>query len=167
MKKTVIVLFAVLFILSIGLTVSVPTLFAQNTVRVGVPNSLTGRHAPFGQHMKRAFDMAEGEINAAGGINGKKLQLVHEDDQSTTEISITVTQKLIQDPSILMLTGQYSSGNTYPAAALAEKAKMPFMISTAAADNITQSSGARESHPRALRELDVTVSRHPAPIVQP
>jgi branched-chain amino acid transport system substrate-binding protein len=65
--------------------------------------------------------------------------LDHEDDQSKPEISITVTQKLIQDPSILMLTGQYSSSDTYPAAALAEKAKMPFMISTAAADNITQS----------------------------
>lgn len=139
MKKTAIVLLAAFFMLSIGFTVSVQTLFAQDTVKVGVPNSLTGRHAPFGQHMKRAFDLAADEINAAGGIKGKKLVLVHEDDQSKPEISITVTQKLIQDPSILMLTGQYSSGNTYPAAALAEKAKMPFMISTAAADNITQS----------------------------
>jgi branched-chain amino acid transport system substrate-binding protein len=139
MKKTAIVLLAAFFMLSFGLTVSVQTLFAQDTVKIGVPNSLTGRHAPFGQHMKRAFDLATEEINAAGGINGKKLVLVHEDDQSKPEISITVTQQLIQDPSILMLTGQYSSSDTYPAAALAEKAKMPFMISTAAADNITQS----------------------------
>jgi len=139
MKKTVIVLLAAFFVMSFSLTISVPTLFAQNTVKVGVPNSLTGRHAPFGQHMKRAFEMAEGEINSAGGIKGKKLELIHEDDQSKPEISITVTQKLIQDSSILMLTGQYSSSNTYPACALAEKAKMPFMVSTAAADNITTS----------------------------
>lgn len=139
MKKTGMVLFSVFFMLSFGLTVSIPTLFAQDTVKVGVPNSLTGRHAPFGQHMKRAFDIGAEEINAAGGIKGKKFVLVHEDDQSKPEISITVTQKLIQDSSILMLTGQYSSSNTYPACALAEKAKMPFMVSTAAADNITQS----------------------------
>ena len=139
MKKTVIVLLAAFFVMSFSLTISVPTLFAQNTVKVGVPNSLTGRHAPFGQHMKRAFEMAQEEINSAGGIKGKKLELIHEDDQSKPEISITVTQKLIQDSSILMLTGQYSSSNTYPACALAEKAKMPFMVSTAAADNITTS----------------------------
>jgi branched-chain amino acid transport system substrate-binding protein len=141
MKRTMFVLFAAFCLFSFGLTMSVPTSFAQGTIKVGVPNSLTGRHAPFGQHMKRAFDLAEEEINAAGGIKGKgkKLELVHVDDQSKPEVAITAAQKLMQDKSIIMLTGEYSSGNTYPICALAEKQKMPFMVSTAAADNITQS----------------------------
>jgi branched-chain amino acid transport system substrate-binding protein len=132
-------LFQILFVFSFVCGLTVTESFAADTVKVGVPNSLTGRHSPFGQHMKRAFDLAQEEINAAGGVKGKQMEFVHVDDQSKPETALTAAQKLMQDKDIIMLTGEYSSSNTYPIAALAEKQKIPFMISTAAADNITQS----------------------------
>jgi branched-chain amino acid transport system substrate-binding protein len=139
MKKMITVLFIAVSLICFNMSASIPMCFAQDTIKVGVPNSLTGRHSPFGQHMKRAFDLALEEINAAGGIKGKKLEFVHVDDQSKPETALTAAQKLLQDPQIVMLTGEYSSSNTYPICALAEKQKMPFMVTTAAADNITTS----------------------------
>lgn len=112
---------------------------AADTIKIGVPLPLTGQHSPFGQHEKRAFDLALEEINAAGGANGKMLEFVYADDQSKVETGLTAAQKLAEDDDILMFTGEYSSSITYPIAALAEKKKIPFMLSTSAADKITTS----------------------------
>lgn len=139
MKKVTIFMIIFLFGFILFDGISVPNVWAQKTIKVGIPNSLTGRHSPFGQHMKRAFDLALDEINAAGGVKGRLIEWVHVDDQSKPETALTAAQKLIEDQEIILLTGEYSSSNTYPICALAEKQKMPFMVSTAAADNITQS----------------------------
>ena len=139
MTKKIIGLSFMLCVFSFICCIAIQDCFALDTVKVGVPNSLTGRHSPFGQHMKRAFDLAMEEINAAGGVKGRPIEFIHVDDQSKPETALTAAQKLMQDKDILMLTGEYSSGNTYPICALAERQKIPFMVSTAAADNITQS----------------------------
>jgi branched-chain amino acid transport system substrate-binding protein len=117
----------------------IPDCWAQKPINIGIPTSLTGRHAPFGNHQKRAFDLAVEEINAAGGAKGRPLQWVYADDQSKPETALTAAQKLFEDKEIILLSGEYSSSNTYPIAALAEKQKIPFLISCAAADNMTQS----------------------------
>ena len=59
--------------------------------------------------------------------------------KSKPETGLTAAQKLIEDKAIIMLTGEYSSSCTYPIAGLAQKNKIPFMVSCAAADKITQS----------------------------
>ena len=140
MKKATIFIIIFLFGFILFDGISAPKVWAQKTIKVGIPNSLTGRHSPFGQHMKRAFDLALDEINAAGGVKGRPIEWVHVDDQSKPETALTAAQKLFQDEEIILVTGEYSSSNTYPICALAEKQKMPFMVSTAAADNITQSN---------------------------
>ncbi|OGP97327.1 MAG: hypothetical protein A2Z39_04085 [Deltaproteobacteria bacterium RBG_19FT_COMBO_46_9] len=139
MKKKIIALSLVLCMFSFTFGIAIPDCFAQQTIKVGIPTSLTGRHSPFGQHQKRAFDLALEEINAAGGVKGKKIEWVYADDQSKPETALTAAQKLFQDKDVILLTGEYSSSNTYPICALAEKQKMPFLVSCAAADNITQS----------------------------
>lgn len=112
---------------------------AADTIKIGVPLPLTGRHSPFGQHMKNAFQIALEEINQAGGAKGKKLEFVYADDQSKPETGLTAAQKLISNKEIVMLTGEYSSSITYPMAGLAQKNKVPFVLSTSAADKISQS----------------------------
>ena len=138
MKKTVWVLAIALLTLLTGV-LPVKDSFSADTIKVGVPLPLTGRHSPFGQHMKRAFQLALGEINAAGGARGKQLEFVFADDQSKPETGLTAAQQLIEDDKIVMFTGEYSSSITYPIAALCEKKHVPFVLSTAAADKITTS----------------------------
>jgi len=139
MKKAIVLVSIFLFGLVVLDGLSLPEVWAQQTIKVGIPTSLTGRHAPFGQHQKRAFDLALEEINAAGGAKGRKLEWVYADDQSKPETALTAAQKLFEDKEIILLTGEYSSSNTYPICAQAEKNKMPFLVSCAAADNMTQS----------------------------
>ena len=139
MKKLALLLSTVFFGLMAWQGMWTPDCWAQKPVKIGVPTSLTGRHAPFGNHQKRAFDLALEEINAAGGAKGRPLEWVYADDQSKPETALTAAQKLFEDKEIILLAGEYSSSNTYPIAALAEKQKIPFLISCAAADNMTQS----------------------------
>lgn len=140
MKKIAILISTFLFtIIGIQWEGVVDAFAQQKPIKVGIPTSLTGRHSPFGQHQKRAFDLALEEINAAGGVKGRPIQWIYADDQSKPETALTAAQKLFEDKEIVMLTGEYSSSNTYPICAQAEKNKIPFLVSCAAADNITQS----------------------------
>ena len=139
MKKLATLLSIILLGYIIFNGILIPDCWAQKTIKVGIPTSLTGRHAPFGHQQKMAFDLALEEINAAGGAKGRPLEWVYADDQSKPETSLTAAQKLFEDKEIVMLTGEFSSSNTYPIAALAEKQKVPFLVSCAVADDITQS----------------------------
>lgn len=111
----------------------------KGSVKVGVPLPLTGRHAPFGEIIKNSFVLAADEVNAKGGVRGGyKLELLFEDSRSDVQTARTVTEKLINQDKVVMLTGQYSSVESFPTAQIAQQYGMPFLVSTAAADEITQ-----------------------------
>jgi branched-chain amino acid transport system substrate-binding protein len=112
---------------------------AADTVKVGVVLPLTGPEAKFGEIEKKSFDMALAEINAAGGINGKKLELVMEDDTGRPEVGRSVVEKLITKDKVVMIGGGYSSSVTYAVAGVCQQNKMPFLINTGSADKITAS----------------------------
>lgn len=111
----------------------------KGSTKVGVPLPLTGRHAPFGEIIKNSFVLAMDEVNAKGGVRGgSKLELLFEDSRSDVQTARTVTEKLINQDKVVMLTGQYSSVETFPTAQIAQQYGIPFLVSTAAADQITQ-----------------------------
>ena len=112
---------------------------AVDTVKVGIVLPLTGDYAKFGQIEKNSFDLALDEINASGGINGKKLELVMEDDTGRPEVGRSVVEKLITKDKVVMIGGGYSSSVTYTVAGICQQNKMPFLVNTASADKITTS----------------------------
>ncbi len=108
-------------------------------IKVGVPLPLSGRHAPFGEIIKNSFVLAADEVNAKGGVRGGyKLDLLFEDSRSDVQTARTVTEKLINQDKVVMLTGQYSSVETFPMTQMVQQYGTPFLVSTAAADEITQ-----------------------------
>ncbi len=110
----------------------------RGSIRVGVPLPLTGRHAPFGQIIKNSFELAADEVNRAGGVRGGyRLELLFEDSRSDVATARTITEKLINQDKVVMLTGQYSSAESFPTAQVAQQYGIPFLVSTAAADEIT------------------------------
>ena len=135
MKKIVTILISSVCIL--GLAWSVAS--ASDTVKVGVVLPLTGSQAKFGEIEKKSFDLALEEINAAGGINGKKLELVMEDDTGRPEVGRSVVEKLISKDKVVMIGGGYSSSVTYAVAGVCQQNKMPFLVNTGSADKITTS----------------------------
>jgi len=135
MKKIMTILIGSVCILGLAWSAA----WASDTVKVGVVLPLTGPQAKFGEIEKNSFDLALEEINAAGGINGKQLELVMEDDTGRPEVGRSVVEKLISKDKVVMIGGGYSSSVTYAVAGVCQQNKMPFLVNTGAADKITTS----------------------------
>jgi branched-chain amino acid transport system substrate-binding protein len=124
------------FCLLIGIfTVNVS---AQESIKLTIPLPLTGSQATFGEIEKRSYEIAMEEINAVGGIKGKKILLEFVDSQGKPEISRSIAEKLIEVNKQPIIFGEYSSTCSGALAELAEKKKVPYMVVTGAADDITQ-----------------------------
>jgi branched-chain amino acid transport system substrate-binding protein len=97
---------------------------------VGEVASLTGGTATFGQSSHAGTQMAVDEINAAGGVLGKKIKLITEDDQSKQGEAGTVVKKLISREKAVAILGEVASGRSLEMAPICQKAGIP-MISPA------------------------------------
>ncbi len=131
--KELSIIFAVAF-LSTFLTAN---LFAQD-VKFSIPLPLTGTNAKFGEIEKRSYEIAMEEINAKGGIKGKKIVLEFEDSQGKPEVSRSIAEKLIDVKKQPVIFGEYSSSCSKAIAPVAEERKIPYMVVTGATDDITQ-----------------------------
>lgn len=109
-----------------------------DTIKVGVYGDLTGQTASFGQSTKNGVQLAVDEINAAGGINGKKIELVVEDDQGTPEKAKTVISKLISQDKVQAVIGEVASSNSLAAAPVAQEAKIPMISPSSTNPAVTE-----------------------------
>jgi len=112
---------------------------AEEGIKVGIVLPTTGSLAKFGEIERDSFLMAQEEINAAGGINGKKLDLLIEDTTGRPEVGRSVVEKLITKDKVVMIGGGYSSSVTYAAAGVCQQNRIPFLVNTGSADKITTS----------------------------
>src|SRR3982074_2519545 len=78
-------------------------------IYLGVSGPLTGPNAQYGAQWKQGFDLALDEIQAAGGVNGRKLVYAFEASQSDPRQSVAIAQKFVSDPKIVMEMGDFSS----------------------------------------------------------
>ncbi|MBI5770712.1 MAG: ABC transporter substrate-binding protein [Verrucomicrobia bacterium] len=111
---------------------------AQDTIKVGEYASLTGKEAGFGQTSHHGVILAIDEINAAGGVLGKKLELVYEDNQTKPGESATAAKKLISRDKVVALIGEVASGRSLEAAPVAQAAKIPMIAPAATNPKVTQ-----------------------------
>src|SRR5690606_10851502 len=74
-------------------------------VRFGVSGPFSGNNAEYGRLWRQAMDLAAAEINEAGGLDGRTLEIVYEDTQSDPRQSVPVAQKFVNDPTILAEIG--------------------------------------------------------------
>ncbi len=113
-------------------------LFAAEAIKVGVILPLTGKQAKFGEIEKQSFEMAAEDINAKGGVNGKKIELLIEDTQGKPDVARSAVEKLITQDKVVIIGGGYTSSETYAAAGVALNKGFPFLVNTGSADNITE-----------------------------
>lgn len=123
--------------------------FAADTIKVGVILPLTGKFAKFGEIEKQSFQLALEEINAAGGVNGKKIELLIEDTQGKPAVGRSAVEKLITQDKVVILGGGYSSSVTYAAAGVTVGKGFPFLVNTGSADKITEPASFTPSGQRA------------------
>ncbi len=109
-----------------------------DTIKVGVYGDTTGATSSFGQSTKNGIQLAFEEINAAGGVNGKKLEMVFEDDQGTPEKAKTVISKLINQDKVVAVLGEVASSNSLAAAPVAQEAKIPMITPSSTNPKVTE-----------------------------
>ena len=105
---------------------------AQSTgaLRIGVLIPLTGSTSQFGASMGKAAQLAAEEINAAGGVRGRKIEVVVEDDQSNPEAGVRAARKLIDVDRVIAICGTYASAVTSAVAPLCWEAKVPLFTAS-------------------------------------
>ncbi len=98
---------------------------AGDVIKVGEFASLTGSEATFGQSSHQGTQMAVDDLNAAGGVLGKSLQLLTEDDQSQAGQPATVVRKLISRDGVMAILGEVASSKSLEAAPICQQYHIP------------------------------------------
>ena len=109
-----------------------------NEILVGEYGSLTGPQATFGQSTHNGIMLAIDEINAKGGINGKKIKVLTEDDQSKQEEAANAVTKLISQNSVVAVLGEVASSCSIAAAPICQSNKVPMITPSSTNPQVTQ-----------------------------
>jgi branched-chain amino acid transport system substrate-binding protein len=107
-------------------------------ILVGEYGSLTGTTATFGQSTNNAIQMAFEQINAAGGVLGKKVRVIVEDDQSKPEEAATAVTKLINQNHVVAMLGEVSSSRSLAAAPICQANGVPMISPSSTNPRVTQ-----------------------------
>jgi branched-chain amino acid transport system substrate-binding protein len=107
-------------------------------ILVGYYGDLSGRTSSFGQSTKNGVEMAADEINKAGGVNGRQIQIITEDDQGEPNKAATVVTKLINQDKVVALLGEVASSNTLAAAPKAQEGKVPMISPSSTNPAVTE-----------------------------
>lgn len=108
-----------------------------DTVKIGLNFELTGGVAAYGVPQKNAAELAVEEINAAGGIDGKQIELISKDNKSENSESASVTTNLATESKVNAIVGPATSGSTAAAAPNATSAGVPLVTPSGTQDNLT------------------------------
>jgi branched-chain amino acid transport system substrate-binding protein len=111
---------------------------ASEPVRIGFFMSMTGRDASFGEASLNGARLAVDTLNAAGGVLGRPIELVVEDDRSLAGEAATAAKKLISRDRVVALVGECSSARTLEAAPIAQASGIPLVTPASTSPRVTQ-----------------------------
>ncbi len=114
---------------------------AAEPIRIGVITSLTGRFATFGKMQMAGYNVALKEINGKGGVMGRPLELLVEDDASGVPAALSAAERLLAK-GVPLILGTYSSGVSKPLAGYMDRQQVPLLVSGSADDSITKPGSA-------------------------
>jgi branched-chain amino acid transport system substrate-binding protein len=128
------------FLLAGFLAVLVTTMacntFGAEPIRIGMTASLSGQYAAAGQELLQGIRMWASDVNERGALLGRPVEIVHYDDESDSDTSARLYEKLIRDDRVDLLVGPYSSDLTLAASTVAERHAIPMVSGSASASNI-------------------------------
>ena len=127
------------FIAAAGAVLLAGTASAQETVKIGVSEPLTGAFAASGNYVTQGARLAADAINQAGGINGKKIELVVEDNKSNPTEAVNTAERLIVKEKVPVMMGAWSSTLTLAVMPKLEEYKVAMLVETSSSGKITTS----------------------------
>jgi branched-chain amino acid transport system substrate-binding protein len=138
-KKGIMVLFSCVLFFSVAGSAT-----AGDTVKIGVFGDFSGPINFLGIPLKQTCELAVEEVNAAGGINGKKLELIALDDEGKGDKAVTMVKKAIMSDKVIALVGGAASFDTIPVVKVVEESRTVMMCPIALSFKIT------ENHPKYI-----------------
>lgn len=111
---------------------------AANEIVVGEYGSMTGSEATFGQSTDKGVRLAIDEQNAKGGIKGKHIRLVVEDEQGKQDDTAAVVRKMITHDHIIALLGEVASNRSLIAGPIAQQAQVPMISPSSTNPDVTK-----------------------------
>jgi branched-chain amino acid transport system substrate-binding protein len=114
------------------------TALAAGPIKIGVLLPLTGRNAAIGRIQKNAILTATAELNDRGGIKDRKLEPILADTKGNPDGGRVAIRTLIQTDKVPVICGGFSSSATWATSAIAQQSKVPFVVTSASADKITE-----------------------------
>jgi branched-chain amino acid transport system substrate-binding protein len=110
---------------------------ASDKIIIGAVYPLTGAVASTGQNIKKGIDLAVEDINASGGVLGKKIEIVYGDTQGDPKIAMSEAERLMTQSNVPVMLGAYQSGVTEVISQVAEKNATPLLSAISTADVLT------------------------------
>ena len=133
---------------------------AQETIKIGLIASLSGPSAKSGEAITRGMTIAINEINEAGGVLGKKLELLSRDDENNPGKGLVAARELVQREKVAVLFGGLQTPVSLALVPFMNQSKAPFIGPWAAGTPITQ-NWAAENYMFRVSAFDTMVEDHP------
>ena len=114
---------------------------SSDTIKIGANFEMTGNVANYGQATLDGLNLAIEEINAAGGVNGKKLEVVSADNKSEAAEAVNAATKLISDDNVKVIVGPAVTANVIAESQVATDAKIPVIAPDATSPDVTVENG--------------------------
>lgn len=129
---------AILFFILIGVTLFSCNKQSSDKIVIGEYASLTGNEATFGLSQDMGLKIAIEDINASGGLLGKKVELATEDNQGKTNETVSVVNKLINVNKVCAVIGEVASSRSKTAASICQNAKIPMITPASTNPEVTK-----------------------------
>jgi branched-chain amino acid transport system substrate-binding protein len=110
----------------------------EDVIKIGEFGGLTGSTATFGISTKNGIDMATEELNAAGGLLGKKVRVIVEDDRSLAEEAASAVKKLVTQDKVVAVLGEVASSRSLAGAPICQENKVPMVTPSSTNPKVTE-----------------------------
>jgi len=160
------VLFVVFMVFVMGLVWS-QSGYSANTIKVGIVDTYSGPATTYTQDALDGFKLATEQINAKGGILGKKLEYTTRDEKFKPDIGLAMAKELVLKEKVDILAGTINSGTALAVSDFAKKEKMPFFVFYSKSEKIIGEKGHKyvfnmnENTEMAGRAAAVALSKKP------
>src|SRR5512135_1324556 len=110
--------------------------YGANTIKVGIVDTYSGPPATMSQDILDGFKMVVNEINAKGGVLGKKIEFVTRDEKFKPDIGLAMAKELVLKENVDLLMGTISSSTALAVSDFAKKEKIPFLVTNSRTEKI-------------------------------
>jgi branched-chain amino acid transport system substrate-binding protein len=126
-----------LTVVALACTAATATAFAADPIKIGVDGPFTGGSSSMGVSMRDGVRLAADEINKAGGVLGRQIQLVERDDEAKNERGVQIAQELINNEKVAAVVGYINTGVGLASERFFQNAKIPVMNNVATGSILT------------------------------